>query len=369
MLRCAKCVIPQTRPDTAFVGGVCSACLSYEKRPEIDWKTRKAELLALLDKHNGKVIVPSSGGKDSTYQAITLKELGADVTAVTATTCYLTDVGRANLDNLARHVRTIEVSPNREVRKKLNRLGLQLVGDISHPEHMGIFSTPFRMAVALSIPLMFYGESPQAQYGGPLGSEEARTMTRRWVSEFGGFNGLRPQDFVGMDDITECQMADYMLPSDGDMERVGVEAHFLGQYIPWDSFRNADVSIMAGFTARLPYQGCYWPAENLDNAQTGIHDYFGFLKFGYGRFAAQVSVDVRKGLITRDEAMALVEARDGLFPTTYMGVPLARVLKDIGMSSDEFIGLCNQFLNRDIFRGDVTWGQRPELMVESVDVA
>jgi precorrin-6x reductase len=89
--------MPDTRPDTPFTDGVCQACITFEKRPQIDWATRKAELLTLLDQHHGRCIVPSSGGKDSTYQAITLKELGADVTVVTARTCHLTPIGRQNI--------------------------------------------------------------------------------------------------------------------------------------------------------------------------------------------------------------------------------------------------------------------------------
>ncbi len=90
MIRCTRCCMPDTRPDTAFVDGVCSACLSYANRPAIDWDARKAQLLELLDRHDGRCIVPSSGGKDSTYQALTLLELGAKPIIVTATTCHLT---------------------------------------------------------------------------------------------------------------------------------------------------------------------------------------------------------------------------------------------------------------------------------------
>jgi hypothetical protein len=170
MNRCRRCVIPQTRPDTEFVDGVCSACLSFEKRPQIDWHSRREELEALLARHRNAsgfdCIVPSSGGKDSTYQVLTLIELGARPLVVTATTCMLTPIGRANIDNLARYATTVEITPNTEVRAKLNRLGLTLVGDISWPEHVSIFTTPFRVAVALGIPLLFYGENPQSQYGG-----------------------------------------------------------------------------------------------------------------------------------------------------------------------------------------------------------
>ena len=140
MNRCKLCLIPDTRPDTHFEDGICSACRTYQKRLEIDWVKHRQELLDLLERHKGKrefdCIVPSSGGKDSTWQVLTLLGLGAKPLVVTATTCQLTPIGRRNIDNLARHATTIEVSPNKTVRAKLNRLGLELVGDISWCEHV-----------------------------------------------------------------------------------------------------------------------------------------------------------------------------------------------------------------------------------------
>jgi N-acetyl sugar amidotransferase len=343
--RCLRCVIPDTRPDTAFVDGVCSACLAYEKRPQVDWDARKKELLRLLDKHGGRCIVPSSGGKDSTYQALTLLDLGADVTVVTATTCHLTEIGRANIENLARYAKTIQVTPNRTVRAKLNRMGLVLVGDISWPEHVAIFTTPFRIARVLGIPLIFYGESPQNQYGGPLGTEEANQLTRRWRSEFGGFLGLRPSDLVGQEGITERDMEDYTLPTEDK-----AEAYFLGQFIPWDSHRNARVALAAGMKQQLPSVANWWDHENLDNAQTGLHDYGGYRKYGYGRCAAQVSVDIRAGLLTREKGLEIVRERDGEFPYTYAGVPYTEVLARIGMSTDDLWKTLDKFTDWNMFR-------------------
>lgn len=343
MIRCKTCVMPNTRPDTPFIDGECSACRTYKARPQIDWEARKADLVKLLDRHDGRVIVPSSGGKDSHFQALTLLEMGADVTVVTARTCHLTEIGRRNIDNLARYARTIEVVPNMEVRAKLNRLGLEMVGDISWPEHAAIFSTPFRMAQDLGINLIMYGECPQAEYGGPMGSEQARTMTHRWVSEFGGFLGLRPQDFIGVEGIKD--MSDYMLPKD-----IGsVEAHFLGAYLPWNSHANARKALDAGMVHWLrPCAGNWWAHENLDNAQTGIHDWFGWLKYGYGRGCAQISVDVRSGRISRDEALAWVEKHDGAFPEWYMDIRVSEILDRIGMSRTNFDDIARQFTNPDI---------------------
>jgi N-acetyl sugar amidotransferase len=347
MNRCDRCLIPDTRPDTAFVNGVCSACLNHDAQQQIDWKARKGELIALLDRHKGKgpydCIVASSGGKDSTAQVMKLLELGARPLIVTATTCMLTDLGRRNIDNLKRYASTIEVTPNQLVRAKLNLLGLTLVGDVSWPEHVAIFTTPIRIAVALGIPLVFYGENPQAAYGGPLGTEDAKQMTRRWVSEFGGFLGLRPSDMIGWNRITRADMAEYEFPTDAAIEKAGVEAHFLGQYLRWNSRENAQIAEDAGMEHELPFEGNWWPWENLDNAMTGLHDYMMYKKYGYGRACAQLSVDIRNGDISRSEAEKILGRREGLFPTRYAGVSITQVCDRLGINRKQLDMLIDKF--------------------------
>lgn len=356
MNRCENCCMPDTRPDTPFVDGVCAGCLNYAKRPDVDWDERKRQLIALLERHNGRCIVPSSGGKDSHYQVLQLLELGARPIVVTASTCMLTKIGRQNIDNLGRYADTIEVTPNRAVRAKLNRIGLERVGDISWPEHVAIFTVPFHFAKRLGIPLMFYGENPQDQYGGPHGSEEAQTMTERWRSEFGGFLGLRPDDMVGQYGIVPEDMLPYQMTALSYAP--DTEAHFLGAYIPWDSHRNADMAYKAGMRSEMPSPANWWPFENLDNAMTGLHDHLMYRKYGYGRLCAQISVDVRAGKISLEVAMPIVEERDGRFPYTYMGVGYQEVLAQIGMNEGDFWNILDRFTNRDIFQAggmDPAW--------------
>lgn len=364
MIRCRLCVIPDTRPDTQFVDGVCSACRAYAQRPTIDWDARKKELGDLLERGRNSsgydCIVPSSGGKDSTWQVLQIIKLGARPFIVTATTCHLTGIGRQNIENLKRYATTIEVSPNKRVRAALNRLGMETVGDISWPEHAAIFSTPFRIAAALGIPLIFYGENPQNQWGGPQGTEGAKQMTRRWVTEFGGFLGMRPADCAGYAGITMHDMADYTLPSLEAIEKAGVEAHFLGQYLPWDSHENARAAKEAGMVQVLPCSANWWQHENLDCSLTAIHDFSMFLKYGYARAAAQLSVDIRAGRITRDFAMEIVRQRDGLFPDVYMGVTLDEMLKVIGMTKAQMLNTFDKFTTWELFTDQVENG-RPVL--------
>ena len=344
MIRCRTCLIPDSRPDSHFdETGQCSACYNYARRPTINWESRKRDLLEILDRHNGRCLVPSSGGKDSLAQILMLQELGADVTAVTAETCHLTVIGAKNIENAARYATTIRIMPNKQVRAKLNRIGLELVGDISFPEHVAIHTVPFQVAVDTGISLLIYGEHSPTEYGGPPDIHENRKMTRRWAAEYAGYLGLRIGDIVGMDGLQAKDLRDYQCPSDSDLAGLGVEAYFLGQFLPWNSHENAARSIANGFVYELPSPANWWPWENQDSGHTGIHDHMMYLKYGYGRGCAQISVDVRNGLIDRAAALAWVEEHDGLFPQVYAGVPVEDVLDRIGMTRPELDAVMARF--------------------------
>ena len=349
MDRCTKCLMPSTRPDTAHVDGVCSACVAYENRPEIDWESRGLALQTLLNdaprNDSGyNCIVPSSGGKDSHFQVLTLLELGAKPLVVTAATCHLTSIGRRNIDNLARYADTVEITPNKTVRADLNRLSLEMVGDISLPEHFSIFTVPFRIAYQMGIPLVFYGENPLNSWGSPDSDRQAeQRMTQDWVAQFAGFLGAAPRDFIGKSGISACDMTAYCGPSDAQMEAAGIGVYFLGQFVPWDSRKNGQLAKNHGMETMLPCRGNWWDFENLDNGSTGIHDYFGFLKYGYGRACVQLSFDVRSGVMSREDALVELELRDGLFPESYAGVDLDDVLDSMGMPFRDFKALCEKY--------------------------
>ena len=78
---CKNCVMSNQRPRMHFNGEeICGQCLYSEyKKNTIDWDKREKELENLCDKHRSSdgswdVVVPGSGGKDSSYVAYTLKK-------------------------------------------------------------------------------------------------------------------------------------------------------------------------------------------------------------------------------------------------------------------------------------------------------
>jgi N-acetyl sugar amidotransferase len=358
---CKKCVMPDTKPDLYLdEEGVCNACKSYDNRKITDWDLRKKELVEILERYKSKdqsnwdCIVPVSGGKDSTTQVIRMLQLGMNPLCVTATTCHLSEIGRKNIQNIKNlGVDYIEFSPNPVIRRKLNRIGLTQVGDISWPEHVGIFTIPVRAAVQYNVPLLVWGENSQNEYGGPAAASENNVLNRKWLEEFGGLLGLRVTDIIGMEGIEQKYLIPYTYPSDDELAKLGVSGIFLGYYMPWDGYSNSLIAQAHGFTSlNTTVEGSIVNYENVDNYQTGIHDYFKFLKFGFGRATDLACLHLRRGRITRQDAIDIVRKHDGKFPWTYLGKPIEQILEPLDISLDEFIKICDRFTNKKIFKTD-----------------
>ena len=350
--------MPETKPDLHIdESGICNACQNFQERENIDWDARKAELMEVLERYRSKdgsnydCIIPVSGGKDSTYQVIRMLELGMNPLCVTATTDKLSDIGRRNIENIKNlGVDYVEVTSNPIIKRKINKLALKQVGDISWTEHVSIFTIPVRTAVQFNVPLLVWGENSQNEYGGPAAAAEDNVLTRRWLEEFGGLLGLRVSDLIGQEDIQRKHLIQYTYPTDEELQKVGLTGIFLGYYIPWDGYGNALYAQAHGFaTYHKPVEGSLVNYENLDNYQTGIHDYFKFLKYGFGRASDLACLHIRRGRLQRSDAVKIVRMHDGKFPWEYLGCSLEEILADIDMTLEEFIKVCDRFTNKKLF--------------------
>ena len=361
MFYCKECLYPNTKPDLFFKEGICNACINFNNRKQIDWNKRKEEFINIFEKYksnnNWDCIIPVSGGKDSTYQVYKILKLGYNPLCVVSSTCHLSDIGRYNIENLKKlGVDMIEFTANKNIRKKLNVIGLETVGDISWPEHISIFTIPVIFAVKFNIKLIIWGENPQNEYGGPGSSTENNVLDRSWLENFGGLIGLRESDITMLSDnkIKEHELIPYKYPSDEDIRSVGVTGLFLGYYFYWNGIGNALISQSVGLkTHENIVEGSACNYENLDNYQTGIHDYFKYLKFGFGRATDIINNQIRRKIITREDGLEIVKKHDGKFPSHYLGKPLKEILDYIDMNEEEFIKICDSFTNKQIFQTDI----------------
>ena len=353
---CKKCLYPSTKPQLQFdERGICSACNNYKLKDEVDWGKKKVDLLHILDKYKSKdgskydCIIPVSGGKDSTFQTYTIKEtFGLNPLAVNFHPHDQTEIGRKNLENLKQlGVDCIEFSANPLVYSKLAKFGLVELGDFQWPEHIGIFTVPVQVAVRYKIPLIIWGENPQLEYGQPTNIDTDTILDREWNEKNGGYflDKIKPKDMTKYGFKTK-ELIPYIYPSDDDIRQIGVTGIFLGSYIKWDLFKQLDFVKELGFSENDELkEGTYDKWENLDVYFTVFHDYFKFLKYGFGRSTDHASIEIRYGRITREQGIELVKKYEGKIPRKY----LDKFLKSADISEQEFHDICDKFTNKEIF--------------------
>ena len=359
MRYCKKCLYPDTKPQIIFNDeGICSACVNHEKKEIIDWNEKRQEFEEILDKYKSKnktnydCIIPVSGGKDSHYQTYVIKkEFGLNPLVINFHPHDQTELGKKNLENLKKiGVDCIEFSPNPEVYLKLARFGLKELGDFQWPEHLGIFTIPFQMAVKFNIPLIIWGENPQLEYGQPTDVNKDTILDREWNEKNGGYflDKIKPKDMVKYGFQLD-ELRPYIYPTDEEIRRVGVTGVFLGSYLKWDIFKQLDIVKKIGFKESADKkEGTYDGWENLDVYFTVFHDYFKFLKYGFGRATDHASIEIRYGRITREEGLELVKKNEGKIPRQY----LKQFLEFADISMDEFLEICAKFTNKKIFKVD-----------------
>jgi N-acetyl sugar amidotransferase len=325
---CKRCVISNQRPRITFnEHGICSACqFSDFKNGVVNWEQREIELISLLDKHRRNdgsydVIVPSSGGKDSAFVAHILKsKYGMNPLTVTWAPHLYTEIGFENHQN---HIHigdlaNILVTPPGLTHRKLTKLAFEVLGDPFLPFIFGQNNMPLQMALRFNIPLIFYGENSEVEYGGDMNG--AFIPTRDW--KFKNTNilmsGLPPEKFLEYD-LTKKNLAPYLSPETESLDKLGLEIHYMGHYKKWIPQENYYYCVEhTGFKANpVRSEGTYSKYASLDDKIDGFHYYLMYIKFGIGRTTSDAAHEVRDGHLTREEAVALVGKYDGEFPSKY----------------------------------------------------
>ncbi|MBI5728775.1 MAG: N-acetyl sugar amidotransferase [Candidatus Magasanikbacteria bacterium] len=334
---CTHCVVSNQRPRTVFnKDGVCNACeYAWQKEHAIDWSAREAELSVLLDAHRSKdgsfdVVVPGSGGKDSGYAAHVLKEkYGMHPLVVTWAPFIYTDIGWKNFNNfISTGFTALSCFQNGVLHRKLARTAFELKGDAWEPFTFGQKAFAFQMALKFNIPLIFYGENGEAEYGGSMKSAfKPFESVEDWDEAYFKGSGVDAlaQKGVEMGIFSAGEVLDktfdlYKAPPLSDIKKLGVQMHWMSYYhkwVPQENFYYAQKH--TGFVTNEDgrSEGTYSKYASLDDKTDGFHFYLGFIKFGLGRATRDAMMEIRSGHITREEGVALVRRYDGEFPKKY----------------------------------------------------
>lgn len=353
---CKKCVVPSSSaiPIEFDENGVCSGCNTSGQKDKIDWERRGRQLKLLLDEYksqdgsNYDCIIPVSGGKDSYFQVHVIKNIyGMNPLLVTYHGNNYTKEGMDNLINMREvfGVDHIFFTPSIDVLKKMNRLGMQMMGDMNWHAHAGIFTYPIRCSVQQNIPLLIWGEHGFMDIGGMHSYSDYVEFTYRYRHEH-ALRGFEWYDFVKQapnfdENLTNQDLVSWMYPGDEELAKSGSRGIFLSNYVDWDANKHgAEMIKKFGFqTSKTPFERTYRTMSNLDDMhENGIHDYMKFIKFGYGRATDHVCKDIRAGLMSREEGIKIVKKMDPIKPKD-----LKRWLAYVGWTEEKFDHVADTF--------------------------
>ena len=356
MRYCKKCVYPASSavPLAFNEQGICTGCTSAAQRVEIDWDDRKHKFEQLIGPYRSKngsnydCIIPVSGGKDSYYQIHIIKNVcGLNPLLVTYNGNNYTPTGTKNLENMRKVFGCDHVffTPSIEVLKTLNRMGMQMMGDMNWHAHAGIFTYPIREAVQKNVPLMIWGEHGFMDLGGMHSYKDFVEFTFRYRHEH-CLRGYEWNDFLDTapkygEKLSKADLTPWMYPNDDEIDNVGVRGVYISNYFKWEANEHGELmKKLYGFQeSDVPFQRTYRRMSNLDDMhENGIHDYMKYIKFGYGRATDHVCKDIRAGKMTRAEGIKIVNKMDPI-----KSKDLKRWLEYVGWTEKKFDEVADTF--------------------------
>ena len=357
MKYCKKCVMPDTRPGITFKDGVCSACLAYENRKNIDWDARWKELELLCDKYRGMngddpdCAIAVSGGKDSHFQVNLMKNVMHmnPILFSVEDNFPMTDAGIHNIKNISEEFgcSIVSLKPDIRAQKKLMRYMFEKYGKPTWYIDRLIYTYPLYMAMKFNTPLLVYGENISYEYGG-IGAKE--TYSAKEQISNGVAADIDAKELIENAGVTKKDLYMTEAPSVEDIDKL--DPIYVSYFVQWNSVGNYEFARKHGLhdlTHEWRRTQSIDDFDQIDSRAYLVHPWLKYPKFGHGSATDFSSRLIRYGLLTRQEAVELVKRHDA---------PLdPQCVRDFcdfcGYRESEFWEIVDRFYNKELFTKDV----------------
>ena len=179
----------------------------------------------------------------------------------------------------------------------------------------------------MNINLIVFGEAPadtdsRGQHKKILEVSPYRFLDESAIKKYSAFADKK---------TTKKDLSHWAFPSEEEIKQNKTMVIHLGQYIFWDEHKNIDfVSKKFGWRSGK-VENTYKTYKSVECVMAGVHDFACYLKRGYGRATFQACVDVRAGLMTREEGIKLAREIESQRPGA-----LDYYLKVTGMTEETF---------------------------------
>ena len=322
---CDKCLTTNLRPNAKFVNGTCEPCLYASNPNSINFETRlmrlSSKITGILKTHSDDIpydcIIGVSGGKDSTRQAIWVRDhlkLRPLLVCCSYPPSQMLQLGAENLSNLLDKGFDLEIiNPAPKSARALSREAFSKFGNVCKASEIALFTSVPKIAISKKIPIAFFGENPALQEGDSktMGTDEFDANNLRYLNTLsdGGIDWISKS-------LDKKRVDSYKYPTVSDFDQAKLSLMYLGPaWSDWDMNENAVYSVLNGIEPRPgdeKYTGDLTNASMLDEEFTNINMMIKYYKFGFGRATDLCNELIRQRKMTRLDAIEIVKNYDGI---------------------------------------------------------
>lgn len=338
--RCQNCLMPSTRPRISFnKDEICNACQYHEKKQKsINWDKRLDQLKVICKEYRRTdgywdCIIPCSGGKDSTFIADLLSRLGMNPLTITFAPQIPSWLDRRNWENFVyTGFDNILITPNIKQYKKYAKDWLIKKGMPRQPFVTGISTAIIQTAIEKNINLIVFAENGEVEYGG-----DEKLLER--------FNQKFLIDIYYEGQYDQQKYGNFWnIPSQESLDKIYVT--WMSNFVDWEPEEHAKLAVKK-YGLEMPVGGNIGTFTNysqIGDPGQDLHMYLCFLKYGFGRCCADVSIEIRRERLNKKEGLKIINELDGTFPFEFLDL----YLDYFEMTKDEFWNTLKKFVNKDI---------------------
>ena len=315
--------MPSSRPRITFdKNKVCNGCKTFSSRKKTNWKQRKKEFFFLLNKFkkinkNKKYdcILAFSGGKDSSAIALKLKfKFGLNPLLVTFNQLIPTKEGTQNIKNILKlGFDHIYVEPDKRVSRSLAKDFFIKYGNPKLHWHSGVGAAPIQVALEKKIPLVFYAENGEAEYGGRVLSKKHLIYKDSDEIYKNNLSGINPKSWINKK-YNQKDIEPYIYPGKKILNKSGIKSVYFAYFFPWDGEKNLEYvnkffKFKTAKSGRNP--GAFAGINGVDDGIEDLYYYMQFIKFGFGRAFKDACRMIQRKQLSKLDAIKLIRKYDG----------------------------------------------------------
>lgn len=329
MEKCSKCILPKEYPGINFDSkGVCNYCRDYENRWD-SWTESEADFLRIAKQKMGTnleepCILGLSGGKDSSYllHILIRKYEFKNVKTFTYDNGFLSDGAK---DNIAKLCESLGVE--NKLKRLPKAIEQSLYKNAIHNKSAELCM--FCMSPAIT-GLIDYAKSNKASY--IMMGSSPRTEPQFPLTMLNAFDYKFFKDVIGTENCNSEVLGHFKFtkPRNAASLFVSNEIKFLNlaEYIDWNP-----KEIIALLKKEYDWVDYGEGIPHFDCMLEPLIDHFMYKRLGFSKVVDNISILIRRGFLSREEALVKYEQEEVKDPPVYF---IKEFCKRIGIEEEDF---------------------------------